>query len=199
MSSRLLSRFHYVQPARELTETEAEALYLAGRLPSPSEAEDIAGEYLLAALELRRPVTVGFWEQRKAKDPADGKVRVVKGPDKQPLMVHTVRTYELFDIAENESNGQIRFLAVDRCPRDPDNPDAHGKPGIRSVVASRVTDVTIHDAPYRTRNQYFIDKVRDAVPGAANLTDDTIWHIIRTAPSRADAEQLAHAALADAR
>ena len=174
MSTRLLSRLHYVQPARHLTEEEAATLRDAGRLPSPDEAEDIAGEYLLAALELRRPVTIGFWEQRKEKDPTDGKVRTVKDPDGTPLMVHTVRTYELFDIAENQTNGQIRFLAVDRCPRDPDDPARHGKPGIRSVVASRVTDITIHDAPYRTRNQYFIDRVRDSVHGAANLTDDTI-------------------------
>jgi hypothetical protein len=162
------------------------------------EVESTAGEVLWAAMEARHPVTVGFWEVRK-----DDRRRPMSTIDPEtglrvPLFVHAVRTFELYEVAANEDNGQLVFRGMDRCPADRSDPTdvKWGRPGIRRVVAGRVTDVTVHRRQsYRYPNQHFISRVRQHAKAqhdhrwahVATLTDDAIWHMIEEADSTEDA------------
>lgn len=158
-----------------------------------TDVEETAGELLWRAMDERVPVTVGFYEHRK-----DERNRPMYAEDEHgmrvPLYVHAVRTFELYEVAENEDNGQLVFRGMDRCPADRSDPAnvKWGKPGIRRVVAGRVTDITVHARQsYRYPNAYFLGKVREhareqASPHwqrIADLTRDALWEVIKLADS----------------
>lgn len=153
---------------------------------------DHARELILRAMGRRWRVTVGFWEVRKDKNR-----KPVKGPNGEELFVHTVRTFEPFDVngmsIEDYYGGTWAdadyFTAMDAHT-------AEGRPGIRRCRFDRVTDITIHKRhPYRMPNTYFIGQVRQHAAqmngegwgGVAALTDDALWALIEEAWSRDDA------------
>lgn len=160
--------------------------------------ENDAGDLLWEAMKARHPVTVGFWEIRK-----DTRNRPMHTTDpdtglRTPLLIHAVRTFELYEIAAAEDTGNLVFRAMDRCPADRSNPHdiKWGKPGIRRVVAGRVTDVTVHRTQrYQCPNPYFLKMVRDHAKAQtdhrwariAALTDDALWHMIERADTTEDA------------
>lgn len=154
---------------------------------------DHARELILRAMERRWRVTVGFWEVRK-----DDRRRPVKGPDGNELYVHTVRTFEPFDVNrvslaeyyDMDWSDTDYFTAMDACPRD------GGGAAIRRCRFDRVTDITIHRrSPYRMLNAHFIGRVRQHAAelngegwgAVAALTDDALWALIEEAWSTDDA------------
>lgn len=167
---------------------------------------DQARELVLRAMERRWRITVGFWEVRKEDhtDPVSGKTtrRPVKVRDPETgkmvdAMVHTVRTFEPFDVNrmslaeyyDEEWSDTDYFTSMDAHT-------AEGKPGIRACRFDRVTDITIHKrSPYRMPNAYFIGRVRQHAAeydgegwgAVAALTDEALWSLIDEASSPSEA------------
>lgn len=163
-----------------------------------SEGVRLAEDLILAAMaeDARHPVTVGFYETRvEWRHPKRG-----TGPAKWYRVpgqyVHAVRTFEFFDF-DGTPDG-VYFTGIDRCPLDEDHPARpHAKPGIRTVVARRITDITVHrQLKYSYPNRYFIDQVRAHAEQSrqrrvSSLTDDAIWHMISLARDPQDAARRA--------
>lgn len=170
----------------------------ASRYRNVHDADD-AVDTLLAALDARHPVTVGFNEQRKELRPVkkrDGTVAMEWKPVAGQY-VHTVRTLEIFDV--DDSGPNVIFRALDRCPKDQEDWTKMTGPGIRTVRADRITDITVHvRSSYRLQNRYFIERVREHAESQhltkiTALTDDALWEIIQYATDRQDAENKATA------
>lgn len=163
------------------------------------EGAQLAEDLILYAMDedRRHPVTIGYWEQRKALrqvNKRDGTTAMEWKPVPGQF-VRTVRTIEMFDVTDE--SGHTVFKGMDRCPRDQDNWEhAYGPPAIRSVRADRITSITVGNGQYRLKNAYFIERVRDHARAAGwakinALTDDALWELIKFSHSREDAEQRA--------
>jgi hypothetical protein len=142
---------------------------------------DQALTLVLAAMDKRWRITVGFWEERS--EIINGKRRRFPGQ-----YVHTVRTLEPFDV--DGPTGEEYVTCMDATPR-------HERvPAIRRFRVDRVTDLTVHKrSPYRMRNTYFIGRVRAHAADHAGegwgkiaaLTDEALWSLIERASSTDDA------------
>lgn len=163
--------------------------------------EDEARALITAAMAARHPVTVGFFETRRAQREVkkrDGSTAIEWEPV-PGLMVSAVRTLEPFNI-EQTAAGDWIVQAMDRCPRsEKDWEGSYAPPGIRTVRLDRITDLTVHvKSGYALRNAYFLGKVRAHAEeyGYAHLvpsTEPALWELIKTATSREHAEEIAMA------
>jgi hypothetical protein len=166
---------------------------------------DHARELLLRAMERRWRVTVGFWEVRTEYVEVDGVMKRRKVRVRNPVTgkledtyVHTVRTFEPFDVNgaslddyfTSDWSDADYFTAMDAHPR----PD--GGPAVRRCRFDRVTDITIHKRhPYRMPNAHFMGRVRQHAAEldgegwgqVAALTDEALWSLIKEAWSSDDA------------
>jgi hypothetical protein len=149
---------------------------------------------VLAAMDKRWRITVGFWEVMR-----DDQRRLIKDAAGREQYVHTVRTLEPFDV--DGPTGEEYVTCMDATPR------REGRPAIRRFRVDRATDITVHKrSRYRMPNTYFIGRVRSHAAERAGegwgrvaaLTDDALWSLIERASSTDDAIDCA-TAYADAR
>lgn len=147
---------------------------------------DRALSLVLAAMDKRWRITVGFWEER-SETYVDGEGR--KKRRRFPgQYVHTVRTLEPFFV--DGPTGEEYVQCMDVTPR------SEPGPGIRTFRVDRATDITVHKrSPYRMRNAYFIGRVRahaaehsgEGWGKVAALTDEALWSLIERASTANEA------------
>lgn len=138
---------------------------------------------ILAAMDKRWRITVGFWEVLR-----DDKRRIIKDAAGHEQYVHTVRTLEPFDV--DGETGEEFVTCMDATPR------RENRPAIRRFRVDRATDITVHKRTrYRMPNPHFIGRVRqhaaeqtgDGWGAVAALTDAALWALVEYASNTDDA------------